>query len=558
MPINEKTAKTKYKIIKHTEYENRGNAPVYIDTSEVIRDTVKHRTVMRIKMYNNSSRIIKSVYLNAGCFDKNLNLCVQFKNIPYINTDVNGYSSFGDGQLVEVPDLTRSVFVEVSKILFDDSSMWVNEKQELAENIISGNTKNDERLRTTKAILEKQFGQAAKKTSKRLSFGKRMLVKAAFVAAICLIFAGAIGVRKHLLDRQDCYKTAMNFYINQDFKNAVPAFEMLNDKYTYFGNDKNEINYSAGISNMHCGNYSKALDGFIKCRNYKSSNENIRNILRAYSGLIAAGTNHSAVVNKDGTVSSFGDNSYKQCETAEWLGISSVSASGNHTVGVTAEGKMFGTGDNEYGQCDVSEWTDVVMSATGKEHTAALKTNNRVIARGNNKYGQCNVQDWEDIVWISASANHTVGLRSDGTVVATGWNNCGQCDVSDWKDIALVVTGEKNTVGIKNDGTVIAVGDNSRGQCDTSGINDIIFAAVGNEYIVYVDSNGKTASKGLNDKNQGSVSLWNDIAAVACGTSHTIGLEKGGTVHAIGDERDEKLKVGNIKNIGAINIPIIE
>ena len=32
-------AEKTYKVVKRTEYENRGKAPVYIDTSEILRDS---------------------------------------------------------------------------------------------------------------------------------------------------------------------------------------------------------------------------------------------------------------------------------------------------------------------------------------------------------------------------------------------------------------------------------------------------------------------------------------------------------------------------------------
>lgn len=560
MADKEKIGK-RYKVIKRTEYAGRGKAPVYVDTAEVLLDTELKRTVMRLKVYNNCAKTVKSVYFNAGCFDENLNLCVQLKNIPYINVDAKAYSYCGGERLVEVPDVTRSVFVEVSKVLFDDGSGWINENQKLDEDIVSESAVGEEwnRLRTTKAIHEKREQQSEKPGfKKRLPFGRRAMIWVAAILAVCAAVIGVRAVTRHMAERSECYKTAMNYYINRDFANAADAFVELDSEYRYFGRDEKEIKYSAAISNMHTGNYGKALEYFVSCDGYKNSAENMRRIMTRYGGLIAAGANHSAVVNKNGTVASYGDNSYDQCETGEWLGIISAAASGNHTVGVAVDGRMIGTGDNSYGQCDVGAWTDIVQAATGDEHTAALKTNGRVIARGNNKYGQCDIQEWKDIAEITAAANHTVGLKNDGTVIAVGWNNSGQCDVSGWNDIVFVATGEKNTVGIKKDGTVVVVGDNSRGQCDTSGIKNIIYAAVGNEYIVYVDTTGRAVSKGLNDKNQGAVALWNNIIAVSCGNNHTLGLGTDGTVKAVGDERDGKLRVSSAADIGAENIPAAE
>lgn len=553
--------KSEYITIKKTEFESRGSAPVYVDTAEVLCDTKKNQTVMRLKIYNNGSKTVKSAYFNAGCFDENLNLCVQLKNIPYINADAGAYSYFGEHQLARVPDITKSVFVEVSKVLFDDGSGWVNENQKLDRDIVSESAVGEEwnRLRTTKAIREKQEEMNRKPGfKKRLSFRSRAVIWLASALAVCLLIAGVRAVSGHFAARSECYKTAMNYYINRDFKNAADALQKLDSEYKYFGNDEKEIKYSAGIALMHIGEYHKARGYFMQCGEYKHSIDNLRNISTAYGRLIAAGTNHSAVVNKNGTVVSFGDNGSHQCETSQWLGIIGISASGNHTVGVAVDGTMIGVGDNEYGQCDVSGWSDIVSAATGGRHTAALKSNGRVIARGNNEYGQCDVQEWKDIIAVCAASNHTLGLKADGTVVAAGWNNSGQCDVSDWSDIMFIATGENNTVGVKYDGTVVVAGDNSRGQCDVSGLKNIVSAAVGNEYIVYLDANGRVVSRGLNDSNQGSVGLWSNIAALSCGSSHTLGVGTNGAVYAVGDERGGKLKTDGVVDIGAENIPIAE
>ncbi len=46
---------------------------------------------------------MKSVYFNAGCFDSELNLCVQLRNIPYIKMLTQKPNAvFGNSQTVEV------------------------------------------------------------------------------------------------------------------------------------------------------------------------------------------------------------------------------------------------------------------------------------------------------------------------------------------------------------------------------------------------------------------------------------------------------------------------
>ncbi len=554
-------AEKTYKIIRRTEYENRGSAPVYVDTSEILRDAAEKKTVMQLKLYNNCAKTVRSAYFNVGCFDESLNLCMQLKNVPYVNVDAKPNTVFGNSQVVEVPDITRSVFVETAKVLFEDGTSWANPNQVLAEDIVSEEALGEEwlRLRLTKEIKDKNSKSSAPPKRKSLmSANKKIAVWISVIAAVVVLALCGMGMQRHFSARQLAYKTAMNLYVNRDFEAAAPALDALSSDYKYYGDDRREINYSAAISYMNTEDYQNALVNFLKCGDYKSSVSNMRTILNMFGRLISTGYNHSAAVQKDGTVIAVGNNSYGQCDTQEWSGIIGVAAGGNHTIGMTYDGMLFGCGNNDYGQCDVSGWTDIVAVDTGEGHTVAIKSNGRVIARGNNEYGQCDVQEWADVVQIAVSANHTIGLKSDGTVLAAGWNEYGQCDVSGESNVLFVATGEKNTVLVKYDGSVKVLGDNSFNQCDLSDIENIVSASVGPKYIVYTDVNGKTKSKGDNSQNQGSVSLWNNVIAVSCGSQHTLGLSVNGGIYSVGDETDGKLKLSKIGNIGAENIPIME
>lgn len=550
-------AETTYRVIKRTEYENRGDAPVYIDTSEVMLDE-NGGAVMKLKLYNNCGKTVRSAYFNAGCFDSSLNLCMQLKNVPYVNVNAKATGIFGDTQLVEIPGETRSVFVEVAKVLFEDGTSWVNPGQSLAENIVSEDQLGEEwqRLRLTKEIKDKNAEKH--KGKKKMSENKKFAVILAAAAAIALIAAGGAALSKHFSERQLDYKTAMNYYINRDYAAAAPALAELDENYFFFGNDKNDIRYSAATSYMNIGDYLSAAKYFTACGDYKNSAANMRNIMGSSGRLIAAGYNHSAAARKDGTVAAEGDNSYGQCGVSDWSRVIGVAAGGNHTVGMTYDGMLYACGDNEYGQCDVSGWTDIVAVATGEKHTAAVKANGRVIARGNNEYGQCDVQEWSDIVQIAAAGSHTIGLKRDGTVLAAGWDQYGQCDVEGETGVLYIATGSKNTVLVKYDGSVKVLGDNSFRQKDAENAKNVIAAAVGTDYIVIVSADGRAESFGSNGSNQGSVGLWSDILTVTCGNDHTLGLSDGGKIYAVGDGGDNKLKITSTENIGPENIPVIE
>ena len=139
---------------------------------------------MKLKLYNNCGKTVKSVYFNAGCFDSELNLCVQLRNIPYINVDAKPNAVFGNSQTVEVPDITCSVFVEVSKILFDDGSIWINSEQKLDNDIVTEDALGEDwlRLRLTKAIKDTKEKNGTEKSecqpcySHKLTFARSLLM----------------------------------------------------------------------------------------------------------------------------------------------------------------------------------------------------------------------------------------------------------------------------------------------------------------------------------------------------------------------------------------------
>lgn len=550
-----------YKTIKKTEYENRGGAPVYIDTSEVLKKS-DGNTLLRLKLYNNCGRKIRSVYFNVGCFDKDLNLCVQLKNLPYINVNADPGTIFGGEQLNEVPNLTESVFAEVAKVLYEDGTSWVNPNQSLADDIVSEEALGEEwlRLRLTKEIKDRN---SEKKQPKRaMSKNKKTALISIFAVCVVALIVGCFAGIRYFIVRSDAFNEAMNLYINGNYDAAAPALTSLDEKYNFPPNDDKEIKYSAAVSYMNSGDYRNALIYFHECGDYKHSIQNMRNILNAGNRLISAGYNHSVAARKNGTVAAYGDNSNGQCNTGDWSKIIGVTAGGNHTIGMTYDGLLLACGDNEYGQCDVSGWTDVVAVATGECHTVALKINGRVIARGNNNYGQCDVQEWDDIVQIAVSGNHTIGLKSNGTVVSTGWNQYGQCDVDGEKDVLQIITGEKNTVLIKYDGTVKILGDNSYRQKEPCDMADIVTASIGPGYILFVDIYGNAAAVGDNSKNQGSVGLWHDVISVACGKSHSLGLsaKESENIYAVGDDSAKQLDIKTefVKDIGPENIPFKE
>lgn len=87
---------------------------------------------------------------------------------------------------------------------------------------------------------------------------------------------------------------------------------------------------------------------------------------------LAFGTAHMAVLEDDGTVSAYGDNSRGQCEVAAWRDIQKIAAGDFHTVGLKKDGTVLAAGDNTYGQCNVGEWSGVAELFAERNLTTAF------------------------------------------------------------------------------------------------------------------------------------------------------------------------------------------
>lgn len=139
---------------------------------------------------------------------------------------------------------------------------------------------------------------------------------------------------------------------------------------------------------------------------------------------IVSGVAHTVMLKQDGTVWTWGENTYGQLGKGD-LGAQEVKEP-VQVVGVNGDGYL----------------TDIVDIAAGQYFTVALKKNGEVVAWGYNNYGQlgdCNgnaetpiyVKDIDGnkltgIIDVSAARDHSAALKADGTVWAWGRNDYGQ------------------------------------------------------------------------------------------------------------------------------------
>ncbi len=261
---------------------------------------------------------------------------------------------------------------------------------------------------------------------------------------------------------------------------------------------------------------------------------------------IAAGGNHSLVIREGGILEAWGDDRYGQATVPpELIGEFVVGADGGekHSVAVKDNGAVVAWGDNGKNQLNVpGELSNVVQVSAGHNHCLALKADGTVEAWGDNEFGQATVPSTlTDVIHISAGGFHSLALRSDGTVVAWGDSNYDQTTVPDnLFDIIAVSAGKFHSLALKIDGTISGwggVSDSSAAGKIPRVVEDIVSYDSGGGHHLAIRTDGTVIAWGRNDKGQCNVpdNIW-DPVKVAAGGAHSLALQSDGTVVAWGDD----------------------
>jgi len=300
---------------------------------------------------------------------------------------------------------------------------------------------------------------------------------------------------------------------------------------------------------------------------------------------VAAGRNHSVALLSDGTIKAWGSNydgqlgngsnsgsdtpvSVSGISTAVAIdaGVSSdLTSGGNHTVALLSNGTVKTWGDNTYGQLGNDSTTDsnipvtvdgitnAIAVAAGGFHTVALLSDGTIMAWGKNNYGQLGnssnadsdtpvtVTGIDNAVAIAAGGRHTLAVLDDGTVKAWGFDLYGELgddfpkvdknapvSVDGIVDADGVAAGASHSAAVLSDNTINAWGSNSDFQIGSGG---------------YADSYPTPVS----------VSGISTAVKVSGGRYHTVCLLSDGTVKAWGDNNYGELGDGSYDTS---NVPV--
>jgi len=109
------------------------------------------------------------------------------------------------------------------------------------------------------------------------------------------------------------------------------------------------------------------------------------------------------LLRSDGRAVACGDNFHGQCDVpAADPGTThcQVAAGGNHTIMVQSDGRARAFGDNTCGQCDLPDagasGLTVAQVAAGRSHSVVLRSDGSAVVCGSGEQGQCDVPPLED------------------------------------------------------------------------------------------------------------------------------------------------------------------
>ena len=322
---------------------------------------------------------------------------------------------------------------------------------------------------------------------------------------------------------------------------------------------------------------------------------------------IAAGSNHSAAVTKDGDLYMWGSNgggrlgngsrtnSYTPVKIMK--NVAAVSLGDEHSAAVTKDGSLYMWGYNRYGQLGNGNTTDsytpikimenVTAVSLGYYHSAAVTKDGSLYMWGYNGSGQLGngsttdsytpIKIMKNVATVSLGGNHSAAVTKDGSLYMWGYNYSGQLGngsttnsytpVKIMENVAAVSLGSGHSAAITKDGSLYMWGNNYSGQLGNGSTTNrstpvkimekVAAVSLGGNHSAAITKDGGLYTWGDNYFGQlGNGSIKNSDTPIkimsnvvsSAGGSHTIALKKNGTVYTWGDNEYGELGNGNKSN----------
>jgi len=333
--------------------------------------------------------------------------------------------------------------------------------------------------------------------------------------------------------------------------------------------------------------------------NGTNSNENTPVPVTGLSGVsaISAGGTFSLALLSDGTVMAWGDNSEGELgddsdvsysntpvQVTGLIGVTAISAGVNHAIALLSDGTVMTWGDNTFGELGdgtsgsfsnapvtVNSLSGATAVAAGNGFSEALVSGGEVVAWGNNASGQLGdgstsgsdspvpVVGLSSITSIAAGGAFSLAVDNAGGVVAWGDNFYGELGngtnansdspspVSGLSGVTAIAAGGGHALATLDTGVVMAWGDNFYGELATRSANTDVVVPVAVRISVLVTD--------VSASDPGS----NRGFSMALAKNHTVktwgydafGELGNGTVHANAEKPVDVKTLAGVKTVSA-------
>jgi hypothetical protein len=247
---------------------------------------------------------------------------------------------------------------------------------------------------------------------------------------------------------------------------------------------------------------------------------------------LAGGENHSLALRANGTLVSWGDDTYGQVgDTPAGDDYVAVATGQNHSLALKADGTLMSWGDDSWGQVsNAPPGNDYVAISGGAFSSLALKADGSIDGGNSDAYNHAtSVPTGTGFAAVAAGAFHGLALKDNGTLVSWASDDYGQVSQTpSGDDFVAVTAGWWHSLALKDNGTLVSWGYDSSGQVSqTPPGNDFVAIVAGRAHSLALKANGSLISWG--DDGSGQVSqnpgsTYNVFTAIAAGGDHSLAL----------------------------------
>ena len=248
---------------------------------------------------------------------------------------------------------------------------------------------------------------------------------------------------------------------------------------------------------------------------------------------IAAGSDYSLALRRDGTVIGWGGNNAGQITIPAGLSnVVAIAAGGlgsyAQSLALKSDGTVIGWGANFNGQNTIPAGLNGVSAiAAGSARGLALKGDGSVVRWGVGYYSNP-AEELTGITSIAMEDGLAFALKNNGTVIGWGYSNYGQATIpSGLSSVTAIDTSNYITVALKSDGTVVVWGYNFDEQTTIpTGLSGVKAIAAGAFHSLALKNDGTVIGWGNNVYGQTTIPAGlSGVTAIAAGESHSLALK---------------------------------